>query len=40
MVEDIQICSKALVSVDPFLNARESVMLLFNPFLASGEMVS
>lgn len=32
--------SKALVSVIPFQNARESVMLLFNPFLERSETAS
>ncbi|KAF7502046.1 hypothetical protein GJ744_008223 [Endocarpon pusillum] len=32
--------SKALISVNLFLNARESVMLLFNPFLANEEIAS
>ena len=32
--------TKALVSVVPFQNARESIMLLFNPFLEAGETAS
>ncbi len=32
--------SKALISANPFPNARESVMLLFDPFLANGEIAS
>ena len=32
--------SKSLVSVTPFQNARESVMLLFNPLLEESEIVS
>lgn len=40
IVQQLFYYSKALVSVNPFPNARESVMLLFNPFLASGEIAS
>ena len=32
--------SKALVNVQPFPNARESIMSLFNPFLVNGETTS
>jgi hypothetical protein len=32
--------SKALVSVVPFSNARESIMLLFSPFLEDSEIAS
>jgi hypothetical protein len=32
--------SKALVSVIPFSNTRESIMLLFNPFLEDSEIAS
>jgi Est1 DNA/RNA binding domain len=32
--------SKALVSVIPFQNARELIMLLFNPFLEGSEIAS
>jgi Est1 DNA/RNA binding domain len=40
IVQQLFYYSKALVSVNAFPNARESVMLLFNPFLASGEIAS
>jgi Est1 DNA/RNA binding domain len=40
IVQQLFYYSKALVSVTPFPNARESVMLLFNPFLARGELAS
>jgi hypothetical protein len=40
IVQQLFYYSKALVSATPFPNARESVMLLFNPFLASGEIAS
>ncbi|ERF70125.1 hypothetical protein EPUS_00312 [Endocarpon pusillum Z07020] len=40
IVQQLFYYSKALVSVIPFPNARESVMLLFNPFLATGEIAS
>ena len=40
IVQQLFYYSKALVSVNPFPNARESVMLLFNPFLAEGEIAS
>jgi hypothetical protein len=35
-----QFYSKALVSVVPFQNARESIMLLFSPFLERSEIAS
>lgn len=38
IVQQLFYYSKALVSVQPFPNARDSVMLLFNPFLLDGEM--
>lgn len=40
IVQQLFYYSKALVSVTPFPNARESVMLLFNPFLTNGEIAS
>ena len=40
IVQQLFYYSKALVSVIPFQNARESVMLLFNPFLESSEIAS
>ncbi len=40
IVQQLFYYSKALVCVNPFPNARESVMLLFNPFLATGEIAS
>jgi hypothetical protein len=40
IVQQLFYYSKALVSVTPFQNARESVMLLFNPFLQDGENIS
>jgi Est1 DNA/RNA binding domain len=40
IVQQLFYYSKALVSVNPFPNARESVMLLFNPFLTNGEIAS
>ncbi len=40
IVQQLFYYSKALVSVTPFQNARGSVMLLFNPFLASSEIAS
>ena len=40
IVQQLFYYSKALVTVIPFPNARESVMLLFNPFLATGEIAS
>lgn len=40
IVQQLFYYSKALVSITPFPNARESVMLLFNPFLANGETAS
>lgn len=40
IVQQLFYYSKSLVSVIPFPNARESVMLLFNPFLAPGEIAS
>jgi Est1 DNA/RNA binding domain len=40
IVQQLFYYSKALVSANPFPNARESVMLLFNPFLANGETAS
>jgi hypothetical protein len=38
IVQQLFYYSKALVSVIPFSNARESVMLLFNPFLNGSEI--
>jgi hypothetical protein len=40
IVQQLFYYSKALVSMTPFQNARESVMLLFNPFLQEGETIS
>lgn len=40
IVQQLFYYSKALVSVTPFQNARESIMLLFNPFLQEGETIS
>jgi hypothetical protein len=40
IVQQLFYYSKALVSVIPFPNARESVMLLFNPFLEGSEIAS
>jgi hypothetical protein len=40
IVEQMFYYSKALVSVVPFPNARESIMLLFNPFLEGSEIAS
>ena len=40
IVQQLFYYSKALVSVNPFSNARESVMLLFNSFLGDGEVAS
>ena len=40
IVQQLFYYSKALVSVNPFPNAKESVMLLFYPFLADGEIAS
>ena len=40
IVQQLFYYSEALVSVHPFPIARESVMLLFNPFLANGEIAS
>ena len=40
IVQQLFYYSKALVSVIPFQNARESVMLLFNPFLEGSEIAS
>lgn len=40
IVQQLFYYSKALVSVIPFQNARESVMLLFNPFLQDCENIS
>jgi Est1 DNA/RNA binding domain len=40
IVQQLFYYSKALVSVTPFQNARESVMLLFNPLLQDGENIS
>lgn len=38
MVQQLFYYSKALVSTIPFQNARESIMLLFNPFLEDSEI--
>ena len=38
IVQQLFYYSKALVSVIPFQNARESIMLLFNPFLEGSEI--
>ncbi|KAL9112830.1 MAG: hypothetical protein Q9227_002907 [Pyrenula ochraceoflavens] len=40
IVEQLFYYSKALVSLVPFHNARESVMLLFNPFLEGADTAS
>jgi hypothetical protein len=40
IVQQLFYYSKALVSVIPFPNARESIMLLFNPFLEGSEIAS
>ena len=40
IVQQLFYYSKALVSVIPFRNARESIMLLFNPFLEGSEIAS
>ena len=40
IVQQLFYYSKALVSVIPFQNARESIMLLFNPFLEGSEIAS
>src|SRR5205085_7737697 len=40
IVQQLYYYSKALVTVIPFPNARESVMLLFNSFLESSEVAS
>jgi hypothetical protein len=40
IVQQLFYYSKALVSLTPFQNARESIMLLFNQFLDSPEMAS
>jgi Est1 DNA/RNA binding domain len=40
IVQQLFYYSKTLISAIPFPNARESVMLLFNPFLANGEIAS
>jgi hypothetical protein len=40
VVQQLFYYSKALVSVVPFQNARESIMLLFNPFLEGSEIAS
>src|SRR5436305_14840259 len=40
IVQQLFYYSKPLVSVIPFQNARESVVLLFNPFLESSEITS
>ena len=40
IVQQLFYYSKALVSVIPFQNARESVMLLFNPFMEGSEIAS
>jgi hypothetical protein len=40
IVQQLFYYSKALVSVVPFQNARESIMLLFNPFLEGSEIAS
>ena len=38
IVQQLYYYSKALVSVTPFYNARESIMLLFTPFLDNAEL--
>lgn len=40
IVQQLFYYSKALVSVIPFQNIRESVMLLFNPFLEESEIAN
>jgi Est1 DNA/RNA binding domain len=40
IVQQLFYYSKASLSVNPFPNARKSVTLLFNPFLANGEIAS
>ena len=40
IVQQLFYYSKALVSVVPFQSARESIMLLFNPFLEGSEIAS
>lgn len=40
IVQQLFYYSKALVCVRPFQNARESIMLLFNPFLEGSEIAS
>lgn len=40
IVQQLFYYSKALVSAIPFQNARESIMLLFNPFLQGSEIAS
>jgi hypothetical protein len=40
IVQQLFYYSKALLSVIPFQNARESVMLLFNPFLEDSDIAS
>src|SRR5277367_6623063 len=40
VVQQLFYYSKALVCVTPFQNARESIMLLFNPFLEGSEIAS
>jgi hypothetical protein len=40
IVQQLFYYSKALVSAIPFQNARESIMLLFNPFLEGSEIAS
>jgi hypothetical protein len=40
IVQQLFYYSKALVSVTPFPNARELIMLLFNPFLEGSEIAS
>jgi hypothetical protein len=40
IVQQLFYYSKALVSINAFPNAKESVILLFRPFLANGEIAS
>ena len=40
IVQQLFYYSKALVSVVPFQNAHESIMLLFNPFLEGSKIAS
>ena len=40
IVQQLFYYSKSLVSVVPFGNARESILLLFNPFLENSEIAS